>query len=78
LDSDFDENSFYRFSEYPGYEFACLEKLRHFKVPMFYHNGHLTDLESCDMKGDSDMVDAATTNIRNDYATKILLLFSPF
>jgi hypothetical protein len=54
LESDFDENSFFRFSEkYPGYEFTCLEKLRFFKVPMFYYKDHIPDLENCDIRGDS-------------------------
>ena len=81
LESDFEENLFFRFTQnYPGYEFACVEKLRHVKVPMLYYKDHIPDLANCDISSNDDMVDvdAATKNVRNDYATKMLLLFYPF
>jgi hypothetical protein len=79
MESDFEENFFYRFnSKYPGYDFACLEKLKICKVPMLYYKDHIPDLEQCMIHGEDDVVDAATLNVRNDYATKMLLLFYPF
>jgi hypothetical protein len=48
------------------------------KVPMLYYKDHIPDLEQCNICGEDDVVDAATLNVRNDYATKMLLLFYPF
>jgi hypothetical protein len=73
MESDFEEIFFYRFSSnYPGYDFACLEKLKICKVPMLYYKDHIPDLEQCNISGEDDVVDAATFNIRNNNATKIL------
>jgi hypothetical protein len=79
MESDFEENFLYGFSsKYPGYEFAFLEKLKICKVPMLFYKDHIPDLDQCNINGEDDKVDAATLNIRNDYATKMLLLFYPF
>ena len=70
---------FFRFSDkYPGYEFACLEKLNICKIPMLFYRDHIPDLEKHNINGEDDDVDDATLNIRNVYATKMLLLFYPF
>jgi hypothetical protein len=53
-------------------------KLKICKVQMLYYKDHIPDLEQCNIHGEDDMVDATTLNIRNDYATKILLLVYPF
>jgi hypothetical protein len=63
---------------YPGCEFACLEKLNICKIPMLFYRDHIPDLEQCNINGEDDDVDDATLNIRNVYATKMLLLFYPF
>jgi len=55
-----------------------LEKLKICKVPMLYYKDHIPDLEQSIICGEDDVVDAATLNVRNDYATKMLLLFYPF
>jgi hypothetical protein len=55
-----------------------LEKLKICKVPMLYYKDHIPDLEQSNIHGEDDVVDAATLNVRNDYATKMLLLFYPF
>jgi hypothetical protein len=71
MEDDFEENLFFRFSDkYPGYEFACLEKLNICKIPMLFYRDHIP--------GKDDDVDDATLNIRNVYATKMLLGFYPF
>jgi len=59
-------------NSYPGYDFACLEKLKICKVPMLYYKDHIPDLEQCNIFGEHDVVDAATLNVRHDYATKML------
>jgi len=67
MESDFEENFCYRFSSnYPGYDFPCLEKLKICKVPMLYYKDHIPDLEQCNISGEDDVVDAATLNVRND------------
>ena len=79
LENDYEENFFFRFSEkYPGYEFACVERLRFFKVPMLYYKDHIPDLENCELRNDSEKSDVTIGHLRNDYATKMLLLFYPF
>ncbi len=79
MESDFEEIFFYRFSNnYPGYDFACLEKLKICKVPLLYYKELIPDLEQFNIYGEDDVVDAATLNVRNDYATKMLSLFYPF
>ena len=79
MGNDFEENLFFRFSDkYPGYEFACLEKLNICKIPMLFYRDHIPDLEQCNINGEDDDVSDATLNIRNVYATKMLLLFYPF
>ena len=79
MEDDFEENLFFRFSDkYPGYEFACLEKLNICKIPMLFYRDHIPDLEQCNINGEDDDVDDATLNIRNVYATKMLLGFYPF
>jgi hypothetical protein len=79
MENDFEENLFFRFSDkYPGYEFACLEKLNSCKIPMLFYRDHIPDLEQCNINGEDDDVDDATLNIRYVYATKMLLLFYPF
>jgi hypothetical protein len=45
---------------------------------MLHYKDHIPDLEQCNICGEHDVVDAATLNVRNDYATKMLLLFYPF
>ena len=45
---------------------------------MLYYKDHIPDLEQCNIHGEDDVVDATTLNVRNDYATKMLLLFYPF
>jgi hypothetical protein len=57
-----------------------VEKLKKSKVPMLYYNDKIPDVELCKLGtafGEND-IDATTTNIRNEYATKMLLLFFPF
>jgi len=47
---------------------------------MLYYNDKIPDVELCKLGkafGEND-IDATTTNIRNEYATKMLLLFFPF
>jgi hypothetical protein len=47
---------------------------------MLYYNDKIPDVELCKLGtafGKND-IDATTTNIRNEYATKMLLLFFPF
>jgi hypothetical protein len=81
LDNDFEENHFFRFDEkYPGYRYACLERLKDSRIPMLYYNDSIPDLELCkvDNLANEEEVDAATQNIRNEYASKMLLLFLPF
>jgi len=53
-----------------------LEKLKICKVPMPYYKDHIPDLEHCNICGEHDVVDAATLNVRNDYATKMLFYCS--
>jgi hypothetical protein len=80
LENDYEENHFFKFKElYPGHQFACVEKLKKSKVPMLY-NDKIPDVELCKLGtafGEND-IDATTTNIWNEYATKMLLLFSHF
>ena len=45
---------------------------------MLYYKDHIPDLEQCNIHGGDDVVDAATLNVRNDYVTKMLLLFYSF
>jgi hypothetical protein len=75
------KTNFFKFNEmYPGHQFACVEKLKKSKVPMLYYNDKIPDVELCKLDtafGEND-IDATTTNIRNEYATKMLLLFFPF
>ena len=79
LDNDFEENIIFRFSEqYPGYEFACCETMKNFKVPMLYYNDHIPDLEDCCIGHDECTIDDRTKTVRNNYATKMLILFYPF
>jgi hypothetical protein len=81
LDNDFEENQFFRFDEkYPGHRYACLERLKDSKTPMLYYNDSIPDLELCkvDNSANEEEVDVATQNIRNEYASKMLLLFLPF
>jgi hypothetical protein len=72
LENDYEEYQFFKFNEmYPGHQFACVEKLKNDKIP---------DVELCKLDtafGEIDN-DATTTNMRNEYATKMLLLFFPF
>jgi hypothetical protein len=81
LENDYEENQFFKFNEvYPGHQFACVEKLKKSKVPMLYYNDKIPDIELCMLGtafGEND-IDATTTNIWNEYATKMLLLFFPF
>jgi len=79
--SGFEESRFLKFHEkYPGYHFSCVEKLKIDKLPMLYYNDNIPDLELCkpDKTHDDSEIDANTRNIRNEYATKMLLLFFPF
>jgi hypothetical protein len=65
---------------YPGHQFTCVEKLKKCKVPMLYYNDKIPDVELCKLGkefGEND-IDANTTNIWDEYATKMLLLFFPF
>jgi hypothetical protein len=41
---------------------------------MLFYRDRIPDLEQCNINGEDD----ATLNIRNVYATKMLLLFYPF
>ena len=81
LENDYEENQFFKFNEmYPGHQFACVERLKKSKVPMLYYNDKIPDVELCKLGtafGEND-IDATTTSIRNEYATKMLLLFFPF
>jgi len=81
LENDYEENQFFKFNEmYPGHQFACVEKLKKCQVPMLYYNDKIPDVELCKLGkafGEND-IDATTTNIQNEYATKMLLLFFPF
>jgi hypothetical protein len=81
LENDYKENQFFKFNEmYPGHQYACVEKLKKCKVPMLYYNDKIPDVELCKLGnefGEND-IDANTTNIKNEYATKMLLLFSHF
>jgi hypothetical protein len=79
LESDFGELPFFKFHKmYPGYHFACVEKLKIGKLPMLYYNDNIPDLELCkpDKTHDKSEIDANTRNIWNEYATEMLLLFS--
>jgi len=81
LENDFEENQFFKFtSMYPGFNFACLECLKKPKLPMLFYNDNIPDLELCKVDADehSAEIDATTWSIRNEYATKMLLLFLPF
>jgi len=79
MENDFEENLFFKFSDkYPGYEFACLEKLNICKIPMLFYRDHIPYLEQFNINGENDDVDDATINIRNVNATKMLLLFFLF
>jgi hypothetical protein len=64
--------------EYPGYNFACLEKLKYHKLPMIYYKEKIPDLELCKLHMENEEIDDSTRIIRNDYATKMLILFYPF
>jgi hypothetical protein len=81
LENDYEDNRFFKFDvKYPGYHFACLEEIRNWRIPMLYYKDNIPDLELCKI-GSEDLhedIDLATENIRNEYATKILLLFYPF
>jgi hypothetical protein len=81
LVNDFKENQFFKFNEVnPGHQFACVAKLKKCKVPMLYYNDKIPDVEQCKLGTafrEND-IDATTTNIQNEYATKISLLFVPF
>jgi hypothetical protein len=81
LKNDFEENQFFKFtSMYPGFNFACLECLKKPTLPMLFYNDNIPDLELCKVDADehSAEIDATTWSIRNEYATKRLLLFLPF
>jgi hypothetical protein len=45
---------------------------------MLYYKDHIPDLENCDIRNDSEESDVTIGHIRNDYATKMLLLSYPF
>ena len=47
---------------------------------MLFYNDHIPDLELCkiDNIGNEEDIDANVQNTRNEYATKMLLLFFPF
>ena len=47
---------------------------------MLYYNDKIPDVELCKIGNEfeENMINANTTNIQNDYATKMLLLFFPF
>jgi hypothetical protein len=48
LESDFGESCFFKFHKmYPGYHFACVEKLKIGKLPLLYYNDNIPDLELC-------------------------------
>jgi hypothetical protein len=70
LENDYTENQFFKFNE----------KLKKCKVPMLYYNDKIPDVEPCKLGKEfgENNIDANTTNIQNEYATKILLLFFPF
>jgi hypothetical protein len=55
-------------------------KMKYWSIPMLYYNDHIPDVELCKLGHDAkeDGIDASTKNIRNEYATKMLLLFFPF
>jgi len=57
-----------------------VEKLKKCKFPMLYYNDKIPDVELCKIGNEfgENNVDNNTTNIQNEYATKILLLFSHF
>jgi hypothetical protein len=56
-----------------------VEKMKYWSIPMLYYNDHIPDVELCKLGHDAkeDGIDASTKNIRNEYATKMLLFF-PF
>ncbi len=64
--------------EYSGYKFVCLEKLKYHKLPMIYYKGKNLDLELSKLHMENEEIDDSTREIRNDYATKMLILFHPF
>ncbi len=81
LDSDFEESHFFLFrNSYPGYHFACLEKLKRPKIPMLFYNDHIPYLELCkvNITGDHADIDSNVQTTRNECATKMLILFYPF
>jgi len=45
---------------------------------MLFYRDHIPDIEQCNINGEDDYVVNATLNIRNVYATKMLLLFFLF
>jgi hypothetical protein len=65
---------------HPGDQFKCVEKLKYWKLPMLYGNDQIPDFELCKMENEDykDGNAASTKNILYEYATKMLLLFSPF
>jgi hypothetical protein len=64
---------------YPGHHFACMDKLKYYKLPMLYYNDQIPKFELCKMEneGDEDVIDANTRYRWNEYATKMFLFF-PF
>jgi hypothetical protein len=57
-----------------------VEKSKFWNVPMLYYNNHIPYFELCKLEkdGQEDGIDELQNNIRNEYATKMLLLFFLF
>jgi len=45
---------------------------------MIYYKEKIPDLELCKLHMENEEIDDSTREIRNDYATKMLILFYPF
>jgi hypothetical protein len=63
---------------HPGRKFALLVKRKRICVPMIYYRDHLPDLEFCHIGTPDVDVHNETRLVRNDYATKALIMFYPF
>ena len=80
LENDCIENQFFKFKDiYPGSNFACVAKMKKPKLPMLYYKDQIPDLEMCKIHTcEDDQIDETVQRSRNEYATKMLILFFPF
>ena len=65
-------------SAHPGKDYICIKKRKTPCIPMLYYRDQLPDLADCKLELSNDEIEPEVLRIRNEYATKALLLFYPF